>query len=546
MKLTQFFLRLATLIVVVLLVGCETQPLLRGKGLASLPGSLSISTIVLAPDAPLPPAPVRQWAELTQDVDSYRVSGWGLVSMPTLQTYLNRLYAMIKTSGGYSNWPGSVYILADPALRATSTSAGNIFISLGWIRSIKSEDEIVALLAHEFSHVYLNHHAGTDVGNAADTVTRLAGVAWMIANRKVQATAMNGALVVGGIQALGSGVAMPVWQRSQEEEADRLGVAISVRSGYSYSQGFKLFLEHIDSYDTTQQAQADERQQASSDASRKAAGQAAGEQSRRLQGNVKDVSGLGKASTDMQVKLAEVSTDMQTAFKRAIDQIKTKVTDSHDSAASREETLSKAVAPLLAGKPRPAARAQAWESVMKQRDTSVVLDHYAMFPAIEQAIATKRLPEALRLANLSASGATANDALPLYYLQLVTSLMQPGQLVPDLLRRHSRSPERSWKLELIIASSLAQRDRAVGKARIEEQFQYFQKAPPAWPDLIAFYRDNGFNVEAKSMAQECSLKMPSYRTPCVQAAKTESELQADNAVTEREAKRLVDKLTRKR
>lgn len=546
MKSMRLFARPATLIAVMLLVGCETQPLLKGEGLASLTTPLGVPATVLAPEAPLPPAPTRQWADSTQDVDSYRVAGWGLVSIPTLQTYLNRLYAAVKATGGYPNWPGSVYILADPALRATSTPAGNIFISLGWIRSIESEDEIVALLSHEFSHVYLNHHAGTDVGNAAQTVSQLAAVAWMIANRNVQATAMNGAYAVAGVQTFGSGVAMPAWQRSQEEEADRLGAAISLRSGYSYSQGFKLFLEHIDSYDTMQQAQDDALEQAGFDALRRAAGQAAAEQARREQGNVKDVSGLGKASSDLQVKLAESSTDVQSAFRRAIGQFKAKVTDNHDSAASREDTLSKAIAPVLAGKPRPAQRAEAWKSALKQRDTAVLLNHYALFPAIDEAIAAKRLPEALQLANTAASGPTTNDALPLYYLQTVTGLMQQGQMVSDLPRRHLRAPERSWKLELLIASSLAKRDRAVGKALIEEQFLYFHRAPPAWPELIAFYRENGFNTEAKTMAQECSAKLPAYRTACVQSAKTESEQQADKAAAEREGKRLADKLIKSR
>lgn len=546
MKSIRRFVRPAMLVAAMLLVGCETQPLLKSEGLASLLGPLGVPATVLALDAPLPPTPARQWPDLTLDVDSYRVAGWGLVSMPTLQTYLNRLYATVKTTSGYPNWPGSVYILADPALRATSTSAGNIFISLGWVRSIESEDEIFALLSHEFSHVYLNHHAGTDVGNAAQTVTQLAAAAWMIANRNVQSTAMNGAYVIAGVQMLGSGVAMPAWQRFQEEEADRLGAAISLRNGYSYSQGFKLFLEHIDSYDTTQQAQAEIREKASFDAMRKAAGQAAAEQARRDQGNVKDVSGLGKTSSDLRVKLAEESTDVQTAFKQAVDRFKAKVTDNHDSAASREDTLSKAIAPLLVGKPRPTARSEAWKSTLKQRDTTVLLDHYALFPAIDEAIAAKRLPEALQLANTAASGATANDALPLYYLQTVTGLMRPGQMVPDLPRRHLRASERSWKLELLIASSLARRDRLGGKVLIEEQFLYFHKAPPAWPELIAFYRDNGFNTEAKSMAQECSAKMPSYRTACVQSAKTESEQQAEKAASEREGKRLSDKLIKNR
>ncbi len=190
---------------------------------------------------------------------------------------------------------------------------------------------------------------------------------------------------------------------------------------------------------------------------------------------------------------------------------------------------------MLAGKPRPAARVDAWKRATGQRDTATVLEHYALLPRVDDAIASKNLREARHLANIAASGVTANDALPLYYLQRVAS-------VPDLARRHARAPERSWKFELWLASNLAQRDRASARALVEEQFNYFHKAPPAWPDVIAFYRDHGFVEQAKSMAQDCLLAMPSYRAACIASAKTESERAAERAAAEREAKRLADKI----
>ena len=77
-----------------LLAGCETQPLLKMVGVGgSSSGSSSIfSKTVVPANAPLPEAASREWADAEMDVNSYRVAGWGLVSMPAMQAYLNKFY----------------------------------------------------------------------------------------------------------------------------------------------------------------------------------------------------------------------------------------------------------------------------------------------------------------------------------------------------------------------------------------------------------------------------------------------------------------------
>lgn len=524
---------IAGLLALALQTGCVTQPLQKALG----SGATTIS--VLAPDARLPPPPPRTWSDPVRDVDVYRVQGWGLVSMPAMQRYLDRLYASIKATAGQPDWPGAVYILSAPEMKATATPAGNVFISLGWLRTIETEDEIVALLSHEFSHVYLDHHAGQDVRNAVDLMSRLASVAWALANRNLPTNGSNGIMAIAATHEVGMGIAMPAWQRSQEDEADRLGAALSHRMGYSYTQGFKLFLEHIESYDATQQKAAEALSLRAAESQRAAAVRSAAEEARRQLGTPKDA--FTQTATDLQVGLAGHVADIETSLKRTIADVKNRVTDNHESAASREDTLTAAMMPLLAGKPRPPPRTERWKAVLAERDTAVILQQYALIPSIEAAISARNLPEARRLAQQAASGVTANDAAPLVYLQMVTELMQPGAVATDLQARNLRAAERSWQFQLRQAQILARRDRARARLLAEQQFEYFRKAPPAWPDLIAFYRDNGFIDQAKAMAQDCVWAQPSYRVACLESAKTESDRSAERAAGDREAKRLVDK-----
>ena len=532
-----------------LLAGCETQPLLKMVGVggssSSSSGSIFSKTVVPA-NAPLPEAASREWADAEMDVNSYRVAGWGLVSMPAMQAYLNKFYASVKAAGGKPDWPGSVYILADPALRATSTAAGNVFISLGWLRTISSEDEMSALLAHEFGHVYLNHHAGHEVGNTADTVSWVSAAIWMIVNRKVPSVGMNGVYAISGVRALGSGVAMPAWQRSQEGEADHFGTSLSLRQGYSYTQGFKLFLEHIESYDSQLRGEAAAAAQVATENARKQVTQTSTEQAKRMQDNGKDVTGLSKKLGELQVTVSESAFDIQTAIAEALGQAKGKVTDNHDSAASREDELSKAVIPLIAGKPRPVARVDVWKAAMRQSETAEVLDKYALLPGIDEALARKNFTKAQQLSKQAASGLTANDALPLYYQQMVFGMNQPGYTLADVYFRHAKAKERSWKFELMLASMVVRRDKALGREIAESQFNYFRKAPPAWPDMIVFYRENGFIDQARALSRDCALSMPSYRTVCIDSAKTDSEKAAEQAAADRKTKQVVDKMFKKK
>ena len=56
-------------------------------------------------------------------------------------------------------------ILANPAPEALSTPDGNIYIAMQWLRSVDSEDELAAIIAHETSHVLLHHHSSDMVNH---------------------------------------------------------------------------------------------------------------------------------------------------------------------------------------------------------------------------------------------------------------------------------------------------------------------------------------------------------------------------------------------
>ncbi|MEG1769784.1 MAG: M48 family metalloprotease, partial [Comamonas sp.] len=147
-----------------LLAGCESMP----QALTQLPGISSLAQKPASPLDALPAPEARTWPDPAQDMLNQRARGFGLVNAPEAQGYLNGLLARIKAAALVPQWPGEVYLLAQSSLSAYATGAGNIYISLPWLQSVQSEDELVALLAHEFGHIYLHYHSLEGASASAD------------------------------------------------------------------------------------------------------------------------------------------------------------------------------------------------------------------------------------------------------------------------------------------------------------------------------------------------------------------------------------------
>lgn len=219
------------------------------QAISSLPGVGDKFSNSIKPTSNLPPTTERKWPDIQQDLLNQQARGFGLARMPELEGYLNGLLAKIKTAAGVPAWPGSVYLLATPTLEAYATAAGNIYISPSWVTSAESEDEIVALLSHEFGHVYLHYHQVADVVEGGNQTAQIAAVGLAIAKNKTIGNAWTpvDSLVFGYVA--GRDLMVGDYGRSEEIESDSFGLNISLKLGYSYDHGIKAFLERISTWE---------------------------------------------------------------------------------------------------------------------------------------------------------------------------------------------------------------------------------------------------------------------------------------------------------
>ncbi|SDB82091.1 M48 family metallopeptidase [Paraburkholderia lycopersici] len=478
----------------------------------------------------LPPPPSRNWPDAKADLDTARADGWGLVSSPDMESYLNGLLATIKKTAGTPGYPGSVHLIGDPSLNANSSAGGNIFVSMGWIQMAESEDEMFAILSHEFGHIYLNHHALYDVKTAGETTATVVSVAWSLANKTPNAHAWSGIDNIAVIETLGTRVMFPAWKRSIEEQADRFGATISLRCGYSYVDGFKTFLERIASYDEQARANRAKLRDEQAKVARDKATRDADARSRAQTvpglnagaAQLVSVGGLSQAVASYASSNADLTGqvfDIQYALENEIADQMEKLHDDHGDPKAREASLRELVRPIV-GNNMPDARVAPWNAVRKRSVVTQQITHYSAIGDLQGAQAGGQYAQALQLAQMIASGATADDALPVFLLANSMSLAGSRQSDAQLqvLMRNLNARERSWQIQTTVASRMAARDPNKSESFLLGQFDYFGKASVAWPGLISYYRERGNLAHAKELAQTCSTQYLDMASACTAAA----------------------------
>ena len=138
-----------------------------------------------------------------------------------LQRYVNVVGLWVARQSERPNLPWHFAVNDSDYINAFATPGGNIVITKGMIRVLRNESELAGVLGHEVSHVVRKHHLNAMRKNAA----------FGLLMQGVQAGSKNQDLV----NAL-AGPTKELYARgldkSDEFEADRMGVIIAARAGY--------------------------------------------------------------------------------------------------------------------------------------------------------------------------------------------------------------------------------------------------------------------------------------------------------------------------
>ena len=135
---------------------------------------------------------------------------------------------LVATIPAQYSWPFEFHVVAQKEINAFALPGGPMFVNLGTVTAAANEAELAGVLAHEMSHVYMQHSAKQ--AYKGETMGVLAGLAGAVLGGTMGGTV--GELGQMGIQ-MGAQGLMLKYSRGDEAQADAVGAIILYKAGYN-------------------------------------------------------------------------------------------------------------------------------------------------------------------------------------------------------------------------------------------------------------------------------------------------------------------------
>jgi Zn-dependent protease with chaperone function len=149
-------------------------------------------------------------------------------SSPETQ-YIRQLgQKLVATIPPDRSWPFDFHVVAQKDINAFALPGGPMFVNIGTITAATNEAQLAGVMAHEMSHVYMQHSAKQE--HKAEWTSGLAEVASGVLGATTQGAI--GQLAQSGIQFGAQGL-MLKYSRGDESQADAVGAMILYKAGYN-------------------------------------------------------------------------------------------------------------------------------------------------------------------------------------------------------------------------------------------------------------------------------------------------------------------------
>jgi predicted Zn-dependent protease len=154
------------------------------------------------------------------------------------------------------------YLVNSKTLNAFTTGGEYMYIYNELFLNCQSEDELAAVMAHEYAHVYARHvksgmdrHLGQNVGTGVVAVGT--GVASLLFGGGLSSSLSNAQTAGSAASSAGQFVGMG-FTRADEDEADKIGFAFYTRAGWDPNHFADFFKHMIEAgYDKTPEMMSD-------------------------------------------------------------------------------------------------------------------------------------------------------------------------------------------------------------------------------------------------------------------------------------------------
>ncbi len=148
---------------------------------------------------------------------------------PEVESYIQSLGYKLASHSDNNEQPFTFFVVNDPGINAFAGPGGMIGTNSGVILNSSDESELAAVMAHEISHVTQRHLARqfeeASKYSLIQTAALIGAILIGMQNSEAGAAAIAG---VGGLAAQ----SQANFTRSNEQEADRIGMQLLARAGY--------------------------------------------------------------------------------------------------------------------------------------------------------------------------------------------------------------------------------------------------------------------------------------------------------------------------
>ncbi|SBV35142.1 Protease [uncultured Stenotrophomonas sp.] len=157
-----------------------------------------------------------------------------LLDDPLVDEWLQRMGTRLGSNSAQPQQAFTFFMLKDRQINAFATLGGYIGMNAGLVLTAQREDEVAAVLSHEISHVTQQHVLRSVEKAQRDQIPILLGMlAAVVAAQQAGGNSSGDATMAAITSGLGLMQQLQInFTRSNESEADRLGIRTLARSGY--------------------------------------------------------------------------------------------------------------------------------------------------------------------------------------------------------------------------------------------------------------------------------------------------------------------------
>lgn len=408
-----------------------------------------------------------------------RGKGLGFVRSEAVEGYLKGIRDRLLKVSGVTDVPGKVRLLANPAFNASASADGNIYVAMGWLSYLESEDEIAAIVAHELSHVLLKHHSTDIIGalqkKAQSSHELLLGTKSALQQTQVGQSDQKALLAMQIMVEAVDKIAMPAWNRRQESEADLLGTDLMIRAGYA-PEAMVGMLEKLRAWEK-QNKESEEQFRA------------------RVEQLAKE--------------------NLGNAVKASVDKLLGDLSANHPDSDSRIDAVAEYLDKFYGDKAFPNPDAASLKKLRAQRQVGTQLRNYDLAFSAQKLLLKGQVKTAYSYAQDAVRGPTARDAYPNWILaKAANGLGRYGEANAAL----GRAVQSEEPIREIYVTFVETHERA---GNLPLALQWVDKAgaafgdSPQWaPDRIRILKKMGKSKEAFALMMKCSLETPEIRRDC--------------------------------